>query len=404
MGTIYLYVASNENPMPPLRIQVKPDLIDWALTRSGHSNELLEKFPSIRLWKSGERLPTINQLEKFASASYTPFGFFFLDSAPVDQLPIPDFRTVADKQVRQPSPNLLDTVHAMERRQEWMGEFLQSQGEPENQFVGWISGPTFDSDAIERYAHLMRRFLDLNEDWASACRNWSEALSFLRTKVESRGVAVVTNGVVGNNTHRALDPTEFRGFVLVDRYAPLVFINGADSKAAQMFTLAHEIAHVCLGTSAAFDLKNLEPADDQKERFCNQLAAEFLVPRIQFLQHWQALATNSSQPFEALAQQFKVSQLVIARRASDLGLVKKKDYYAFYGAYLNAEHFKAANAGSTGGDFYRTQNQRIGRLFARTLLSAINSGSLGYDEAYKLTGLSGATFQKFFNKMREASD
>jgi Zn-dependent peptidase ImmA (M78 family) len=390
--------------MPPVRIQVKPDIIDWALTRSGHSVELLEKFPGIPLWKSGERLPTINQLEKFASASYTPFGYFFLDSAPVDKLPIPDFRTVADKEVTRPSPNLIDTVHMMERRQEWLSEYLQSQGEPENDFVGWISGPTADTATIENYAQALREALGLRVDWAYECRNWTEALGFLRTNVEAKGVAVVSNGIVGNNTHRTLDPSEFRGFVLVDRYAPLVFLNGADSKSAQMFTLAHEIAHVCLGASAAFDLKNLDPADDQKEKFCNQLAAEFLVPRTQILSIWKDHTGSQYVDFEGLAQQFKVSQLVIARRASDLGLIPKELYYAFYKNYMSAEHIKASTTESTGGDFYRTQNQRIGRLFARTVLYAIDSGSLSYDEAYRLTGLSGATFHKFAEKMRETSE
>jgi Zn-dependent peptidase ImmA (M78 family) len=116
--------------------------------------------------------------------------------------------------------------------------------------------------------------------------------------------------------------TEFRGFVLVDEYAPLVFINGADGKAAQMFTLAHELAHVWFGRSAAFDLRDLQPANERTELACNSVAAEFLVPKTELQRSWPTLQQDP-EPFQAIARQFKVSALVGARRALDLQLISR---------------------------------------------------------------------------------
>jgi Zn-dependent peptidase ImmA (M78 family) len=125
----------------------------------------------------------------------------------------------------------------------------------------------------------------------------------LRVAAEAAGVFVVTNGIVGNNTHRKLDVDEFRGFVLVDDLAPFIFINGADGKAAQMFTLAHELAHVWCGQSGVFDLRDLQPTGDDVEQVCNKIAAEFLAPAGELRNVWPR-ARQAAEPFQALALHF----------------------------------------------------------------------------------------------------
>ena len=372
------------------RVTVRPELFRWARERSRLSADALtEWFPSYPAWESGQAKPTLRQLEELAKRTFTPLGYFFLPAPPDDSLTIPDFRTLKDQPLRRPSPNLLETVQTMQRRQSWMREFLIDQGQPPLPFLG---SATLQADPTEVAARI-RAVLGMEEDWAGQLATWSDAFRALRAAVEQAGILVASNGVVGNNPHRKLDPQEFRGFILMDEHAPLVFINGADGKAAQMFTLAHELGHLWLGRGGLFNLVSLQPADVDVEQFSNRVAAEFLIPARALHGFW-AEAAQTLEPFQTLARRFKVSPIVAARRALDLGLIDKPSFFAFYELYQEDERRKTALK-QTGGDFYATQDVRLGKRFAHAVVRAAKEGRLLYRDAYHLTGLSGDTFDKY---------
>jgi len=372
------------------RVAVNEKVLRWAVRRCGlELDELEQRFPRIRQWAGGESWPTLRQLESLARATLTPLGYFFLAEPPEDRLPIPHFRTLHDETPAKPSPDILETIQIMQRRQAWMREFLIEQGQKELPFVRSARRGEQPRSVVQR----MLGTLGLVEGWASSKRTWTEALRTMREAIEDAGILVVVNGIVGNNTHRKLDPNEFRGFVLVDSYAPLVFVNGADGKAAQMFTLAHELAHVFFGSSAAFDLREMQPADDPMEQTCNRVAAEFLIPQRELRRIWPSVR-NDSEPFQTIARRFKVSALVAARRALDTNLINREAFLNFYRAYQSDER-RVADRRSEGGDFYATQNLRVGQRFASTVIRAVKEGKLLYSEAYRLMGLYGRTFDHY---------
>ena len=377
------------------KVAISTGVLRWALDRSRKSAEDLEaRFPKIGQWLEGVAVPTLRQLEALAQVTMTPLGLLFLDEPPIEKLPIPHFRTLKDDIVDRPSPDLLETMQSMQRRQAWMREFLIEEGQTPLPFVR--SARVGERPPI--VAQRVRDALGLSNDWASRERTWTDALVRLREAMEEAGILVVANGVVGNNTHRKLDPAEFRGFVLVDEYAPLVFVNGSDGKAAQMFTLAHELAHVFFGSSAAFDLRQMMPAQDDTELACNQLAAEFLVPEDLLRKSWPS-ARDNEEPFQLLAQRFKVSEIVVARRALDLHLIDKRAFLEFYQAYREDESRRANQP--SGGDFYANQNVKVGRRFGSTVVRAVREAKLLYSEAYALTGLYGTTFDKFATSLAD---
>lgn len=376
------------------RVEVSTNILNWALARSNLTEDhLVGKFPKINGWVSGTIKPTLKQLESFARATRTPLGYFFLHEPPEESLPIPHFRTVDDGAPSRPSPDLIESIYMMQRRQDWMRESLIDRGQEALPFVGSVR---MDEEP-RAIAASMRCAMGLKLDWAARHRNWTEASNALREAVEEAGILVVVNGVVGNNTHRTLATDEFRGFVLVDEYCPLLFVNGRDSKAAQTFTLAHELAHVFFGRSAAFDLRRMQPAKDPIEQACNRVAAEFLVPESELRQIWPSVQSDP-EPFQAVAYQFKVSSLVAARRALDLSLITKDQFFNFYDSHLSHER-RTSDGKRGGGNFYNNQNLRVGRRFAMEVANAAAEGRLLYSEAYHLTGLYGRTFHRYVDSI-----
>jgi Zn-dependent peptidase ImmA (M78 family) len=374
-------------------VAVKPELIRWAINRSGLStDELLTKFPKLEEWTSGERQPTFRQLETFARATMTPFGAMFLNAPPKEELPVPDFRTRNDAPLRRYSPNLLDTIQTMQRRQAWMREWLVDQGTEPLDFVGAAStGANFKS-----LAQRIRQRLDLDGEWAERLATWEDALQTLRKAIERIGILVFSSSVVGLNNHRPLDPEEFRGFVLCDSVAPVIFVNDADTKSARIFTLAHELAHVWLGRDGVFNLDKMMPAKDETERFCNQVAAEFLIPGYKLTERWDE-ANATDKPFHKIASWFKVSPVVAARRALDLKFITKPEFFHFYeqdrANWLKQKENDRKK--KSGGNFYATQNIRLGRPFSAAVVRAALEGRILYEEAFHLTGMKGDTFHKY---------
>jgi len=286
----------------------------------------------------------------------------------------------------------------MQHRQQWMCEWLLDDGADELDFVGSLSV----NRNIKLAAQGIRQHLELDPDWAEMLPNWEVALQTLRRTIERAGILVFSNGVVGLNNHRPLDPEEFRGFVLCDKLAPVIFLNDADTKSARIFTLAHELVHVWLGTDGVFNLENMMPAKEKAERYCNRVAAEFLIPEYKLTERWEE-ANATVRPFHAIANWFKVSPVVAARRALDLRLISKYEFFRFYqddrAEWQRLKKLRKKR--KSGGNFYAVQNLRLGRRFSSAVVRAAHEGRILYQDAFRLTGMKGKTFHRFADQVRQ---
>jgi Zn-dependent peptidase ImmA (M78 family) len=369
------------------RVTVKPELLKWACQRAGVAPDALaDRFPRLSAWLRREAQPTLRQLEDFARTTHTPFGYFFLPEPPDEPVPIPDFRTMRGEAVRRPSPDLLDTIYICQQRQEWYREYAQITGERPFPFVGKAT----TRDDVVRAAGRMRDALAFDLNKRQQMRTWEEALRRFIEQAENLGVLVMTSGVVGSNNTRKLDPQEFRGFALADDLAPLVFINGADTKAAQMFTLAHELAHLWLGESALTDLEARTAAlrDPRRgrvgevENWCNQVAAELLAP-LEVVRGELRRGEPLRDATDRLARRFKVSTLVVLRRLHDAGALPRDRFWQEYDAEV--DRLMSIPRGA-GGSFYLTTAARVSKRFARAVVTSTWEGRSTFTEAFRLLG------------------
>ena len=364
-----------------VRVEVKPALLAWARERSGiDPADLTRRFPKLEDWEQGEATPTLKQIEGFARATHTPVGFLFLEEPPDEQVPIPDFRTMGDVAISRPSPDLLDTIFQCQQRQEWYRTFAQVTRKDPVDAIGSLTTAMPVVDA----AAAMREALGFAVDERGS--TWADALRRLVDQAEELGVLVMINGVVGSDTHRRLDPREFRGFALADPLAPVVFVNGADSKAARIFTLVHELAHLWLGESALSDADLVAPSQVLSERWCNEVAAEFLVP-LQAIAADVDMAEPLADELQRLSRRFKVSTLVVLRRIHDAGFLGWDEYRAAYRAELARVVELLGERGSTGGgNYYNTQPVRVSKRFARALITSTLEGQTLYRDAFQMLG------------------
>ena len=370
-----------------VRVDVDCSFFPWAIHRArGDIDEFAARFPKLLDWISGTHKPTLKQLESFAAATHAPVGFFFLPEPPEEVLPLPDFRTIGGTARATPSADLLDTIYACQARQDWYRDFARITGSNPLRFVGSATTRT----PPERAAKDIQRTLGFGVELRKACAAWADALRHLVSRCEDNGVLVMVSGIVGSNTRRVLDPAEFRGFCLIDSLAPVVFINGGDSKSAQMFTLVHELAYLWLGRSGVCnatltDDAKLTSAGRTTEVWCNEVAVEVLVP-LEELAPYLPLHEPLDEAVKQLCRLFKVSSLVILRRLYDAEALSRVQ---FDQAYKNELDRLSSLKDQTawGGNFYNMEAARVSKRFATALLVSTLEGNTLFRDAARLLGI-----------------
>ena len=376
---------------------VNPAMLRWALARSSLSkSDLATTFrkseSAIEEWLTGAAPPTFRQAQRLAKQLRIPFGYLFLQEPPDEDVPLPDFR-------RHPastdlSLDLRDVISDVLRKQDWYRDHRAERDEEPIEFVGRFA----EGSGVTVVAGDIRTTLAFE----SEIRPQSQAESFLRAfvaQVEAAGVLVMRNGIVRQATNRALRVDEFRGFSIADPMAPVIFVNNADSNAAQVFTLAHELAHIWIGQGGISDADVTIGDEDGGaiEAFCNEVAGELLLPWGALSERWRQRGVAFEEWASQVAREFHVSTVMVARQLWQHQAIGRDEFFDFYDR--EKQNWTSKQAAGSGGNYYLSTPIRNSRRFTEAVLASVEASETSIRDASRLLGVKPANLPKLEESM-----
>ena len=346
---------------------ITPEVLKWARERRirlelDYAAKKLKIDPErLEAWENGTAQPTFAQLKKIAKLYKTHISIFYLPKPPTDFRPLTDYRVLPgvsvlkEEEIYRLNANI---VEVFDRRQTLI-ELYELLEEPPPKVTLKINLNESSIHAAEK----IRRFLDFNTKKLPRTKDHYKILKFWKRTVEAKGILVCQTSV---NTHLSVELKTFRGFSIAQRPFPVIVANPKDSPYGRIFTIIHELVHIALGESIIQNTNFEEvsfPNFDPVEVFCNQVAAEVLVPQSELLKMVN-LKVGQKILSEASAY-FRVSPEVIMRRLLTLNKISQREYQKFrrdqQEKYMNTEqkpkgypHFHYRLLNTSGEYFART--------------------------------------------------
>lgn len=351
------------------RIHINTNTLLYYIEKSNTPIGLLqENIANFDNFLSGEKLPTYNQIEKISKLIKIPVGLLVLDRAVDINTQRLSFRTLESREIVAMSAELRDTIIEMQEKQSFLQNQIDENLNLTNNRIIRTTNHLIIADYIRNKLNIPINHLSESKD---------APIRYFRDKISSAGVFIFFNGKNRDNTHRPLNPNEFRGFSLNNSKAPIIFVNQKDSRNAQLFTLIHELVHLFIDNEG---ISNKDEQSDYShtgvEALVNRVTAEILVPKLLF-------ERENTLNVEELANRYRVSRYVVARRLLDFGKINKNQYNNII-RLIESE--AAPQRRSTGGSYRNNIRFRIDKTFFHFVHNAIMQDRISYTEAFRLIG------------------
>ena len=377
------------------RAHITPKVLKWARESAKMSLEVAaskvqKSAEQLDAWEEGNEFPTIKQAEKLAKVYKRPFALFFLPEIPNDFQPLEDFRKSNSKELTTSS---IFIIREIRQKQNWLSEMMEESGEPEIPFIGKYS---IKNDPVEVAKDILAT-LEISRNFpvqGSLVKYWVD-------QIESKGIFVSRTSFI--HSRLLLDKNELQGFAIADPYAPFVFVNSQDWDAPQLFTLVHELVHLWIAETGIsndieIDSKNSNPI----ERFCNEVAANVLMPK-DLMRSFDPQVYNDSKSVYKMAKLLGVSSYAFIVRSLNLSLISSDRYNLLkeqvqkdFNEFLIHEEEKKQKAKQKDGgpNPYLLRVNKNSRLFTQYVLDAFRGGNIEPTQASTLLNTSINNFPK----------
>ena len=378
-------------------VGIQPKVLKWARESIGKSLEdvartLKRPADEIEAWENGNRAPTYVQLEKLAYEVYKrPMAVFFFPIPPQESEPKSDFRTLPEEELRELLPDTYLNIRRARAFQATLHELYGAKNPVSNPI--WRNITLYEKDSVKEQAAQVRTFLDISIKAQEKWTDDEEALKQWRFAVERAGIFVFK---------RAFRQKSISSFCLSDEQFPIIYLNNSTTKTRQIFSLFHEMAHVLLRMNGLtkFDEKyiGMLPKREQRiEKFCNEFAAEILIPAEDFTKQADLLSSKIRNDADGVCQRFAkrygVSREVILRRFLDRGDISSTLYENTTRLWKGQQ--KTIKDGD--GNYYNTQKAYLSDGFLREVFSRFYKRQITKDEAAEYLDIQ----PKYFNALEE---
>ncbi len=369
-----------------------PEVFRWARESAGLEPEGAARAigivpASLIAIEEGEREPSRTTLSKMAKAYHRSLLTFYLPMPPRKGDRGEDFRTVAGNRTAEADAGVDALVRDIRARQSLIRTVLEDDQDVQPlTFVGSASM----ADGVAALVVALERMLGVTRVQYRAQRNTESAFNLLRERAESAGVFVLLIGNLGSH-HSAIPVEVFRGFAVADSIAPFVVINDGDAKAAWSFTLLHELAHLWLGATG---LSGGGAPEKKIERFCNDVASEFLLPPadVQAI-HVEGLELDGQiDLITDHASRWRLSRQMVAYGLFKTGRITLATWQAL-DAGIRARRAaerrreKDRRNGSDGPSYYVVRRHRLGDAMLGFARHYSEAGALSPSKAAKVLGV-----------------
>ena len=362
--------------MTTLTVSVNPKVLRWA-RETAHLEFLnipksIIKEEKLLKIESGKALPTLPELERLSRKYDRPLSLLMSNETPRDDYSkLPFFR---QKNKTDYDSALALFIRDIQKKQDWARNYLISEGYNELNFIGSVK----ISDNIKKVANKIKNRLKLPS--ASLFKSNKDFFKNIKNTLENENIFVSITG--SDKTNRSIGLEQSRGFAIVDKFAPFIFVNTKDTPNANIFTIMHEVVHLFLNESGISQntIKLRKPVcnEDRIENFCNLVASEILMPENIFLQKRKDhFSLDLRSQITNLSNDFLVSELAICVRLQKLNLI---DYETYNKVYLDIQkdiiNFLKLQKKSKGGNYYANMRFKNGVLLSKLALSAYKDNQI----------------------------